>query len=133
MTAAPDLRRYGFDKDRRHLVLVALASAHRNPPLVLQCRQDQLFERESIDLEELGNGAVHVLQVWHAMAPGEGASSAHGLNQQLQARQPGTLFGGVGQSGYGREMGFDAMREYTQARSVWVNVDAQIAPWYQHA
>ncbi len=44
---------------------------------------------------------------------------------------PGSPFGGVGQSGYGREMGFDAMREYTQARSVWVNVDAQIPPWYQ--
>jgi len=43
---------------------------------------------------------------------------------------PGSPFGGVGQSGYGREMGFDAMREYTQARSVWVNVDAQITPWY---
>ncbi|MFM2066666.1 MAG: hypothetical protein RLZZ584_1575 [Pseudomonadota bacterium] len=43
---------------------------------------------------------------------------------------PGSPFGGVGQSGYGREMGFEAMREYTQVKSVWVNVDAQIAPWY---
>ena len=43
---------------------------------------------------------------------------------------PGSPFGGVGQSGYGREMGFDAMREYTQVKSVWVNVDARIAPWY---
>ena len=38
---------------------------------------------------------------------------------------PGSPFGGVGQSGYGREMGFDAMREYTQVKSVWVNVDAR--------
>ncbi len=43
---------------------------------------------------------------------------------------PGSPFGGVGQSGYGREMGFDAMREYTQVKSVWVNVDAKIPPWY---
>ncbi|MDE2298016.1 MAG: aldehyde dehydrogenase family protein [Burkholderiales bacterium] len=43
---------------------------------------------------------------------------------------PGSPFGGVGQSGYGREMGFEAMREYTQVKSVWVNVDAQIPPWY---
>jgi acyl-CoA reductase-like NAD-dependent aldehyde dehydrogenase len=43
---------------------------------------------------------------------------------------PGSPFGGVGQSGYGREMGFDAMREYTQVKSVWVNIDAQIAPHY---
>jgi betaine-aldehyde dehydrogenase len=43
---------------------------------------------------------------------------------------PGSPFGGVGRSGYGREMGFDAMREYTQVKSVWVNVDARIPPWY---
>ena len=41
---------------------------------------------------------------------------------------PGSPFGGVGQSGYGREMGFDAMREYTQVKSVWVNVDARSRP-----
>lgn len=44
---------------------------------------------------------------------------------------PGSPFGGFGQSGYGREMGFDAMREYTQVKSVWVNVDAQIPPHFK--
>lgn len=39
---------------------------------------------------------------------------------------PGSPFGGVGQSGYGREMGFEAMHDYTEARSVWVNVDATV-------
>jgi betaine-aldehyde dehydrogenase len=43
---------------------------------------------------------------------------------------PGSPFGGVGLSGYGREMGFEAMREYTHVKSVWVNVDARIPPWY---
>ncbi|MFO1352177.1 MAG: aldehyde dehydrogenase family protein [Gammaproteobacteria bacterium] len=43
---------------------------------------------------------------------------------------PGSPFGGTGRSGYGREMGFEAMREYTEAKSVWVNVDAQIPPYY---
>jgi aldehyde dehydrogenase (NAD+) len=43
---------------------------------------------------------------------------------------PGTPFGGVGESGYGREMGFEAMREYTAPKSVWVNVDANIPPFY---
>jgi len=46
---------------------------------------------------------------------------------------PASPFGGTGESGYGREMGFEAMREYTQAKSVWVNVDAAIAPFYQGA
>jgi aldehyde dehydrogenase (NAD+) len=44
---------------------------------------------------------------------------------------PGVPFGGVGESGYGREMGFEAMREYTTSKSVWVNVDAKIPPFYK--
>ncbi|WP_249340478.1 aldehyde dehydrogenase family protein [Sphingomonas sp. 2SG] len=44
---------------------------------------------------------------------------------------PASPFGGVGQSGYGREMGFEAMREYTVPKSVWINVDAQIPPFYR--
>ena len=43
---------------------------------------------------------------------------------------PGSPFGGVGASGYGREMGFEAMREYTSPKSVWVNVDAKLPPYY---
>jgi acyl-CoA reductase-like NAD-dependent aldehyde dehydrogenase len=44
---------------------------------------------------------------------------------------PGSPFGGVGESGYGREMGFEAMREYTHAKSVWINYDAQLPPFYK--
>jgi acyl-CoA reductase-like NAD-dependent aldehyde dehydrogenase len=44
---------------------------------------------------------------------------------------PGSPFGGVGSSGYGREMGFEAMHEYTDAKSIWVDVDAQTPPWYE--
>ena len=43
---------------------------------------------------------------------------------------PGSPFGGVGRSGYGREMGFEAMHEHTEAKSVWVNVDAELPAWY---
>jgi acyl-CoA reductase-like NAD-dependent aldehyde dehydrogenase len=67
-------------------------------------------------------------------------SRAHKVARELHAGMvwinsykrvnPGSPFGGVGQSGYGRDMGFDAMREYTHVKSVWVNVDAPIAPWY---
>ncbi len=68
---------------------------------------------------------------------------AHRMARDLQAGMvwinaykrvnPGSPFGGVGQSGYGREMGFDAMREYTQVKSVWVNVDAQIPPHFKRS
>jgi betaine-aldehyde dehydrogenase len=27
-------------------------------------------------------------------------------------------------------MGFEAMHEYTEAKSVWVNVDADLPVWY---
>jgi acyl-CoA reductase-like NAD-dependent aldehyde dehydrogenase len=44
---------------------------------------------------------------------------------------PGSPFGGIGASGYGREMGFEAMHEVTEAKSIWINVDADIPPWYE--
>jgi acyl-CoA reductase-like NAD-dependent aldehyde dehydrogenase len=44
---------------------------------------------------------------------------------------PGSPFGGVGQSGYGRDMGFEAIHDYTDAKSVWINVDANIPPFYK--
>lgn len=43
---------------------------------------------------------------------------------------PASPFGGVGKSGYGREMGFEAMHDYTEAKSVWINVDAKLPPYY---
>ena len=43
---------------------------------------------------------------------------------------PGSPFGGVGDSGYGSEMGFEAMHGYTEPRSIWVNVDADLPAWY---
>jgi aldehyde dehydrogenase (NAD+) len=43
---------------------------------------------------------------------------------------PGSPFGGVRASGHGREMGFEAMCDYTDAKSVWVNVNAQIPLYY---
>ncbi|MDQ8953353.1 aldehyde dehydrogenase family protein [Acinetobacter rudis] len=44
---------------------------------------------------------------------------------------PGSPFGGMGKSGYGREMGFEAIHDYTEAKSIWVNVDASIPPHFQ--
>lgn len=67
-------------------------------------------------------------------------SRAHRMARDLRAGMvwinsykrvnPGSPFGGIGKSGYGREMGFEAMREYTEPKAVWVNVDAQLPPFY---
>jgi aldehyde dehydrogenase (NAD+) len=43
---------------------------------------------------------------------------------------PGSPFGGVKDSGYGREMGHFAMHEYTEPKSVWVNFDAKLPVFY---
>jgi len=66
---------------------------------------------------------------------------AHKMAQQIRAGMvwinsykrihPGSPFGGVGQSGYGREMGFAAIADYTEERSVWINVDATIPPHFR--
>ncbi|HZZ07068.1 MAG TPA: aldehyde dehydrogenase family protein, partial [Candidatus Binataceae bacterium] len=44
---------------------------------------------------------------------------------------PGSPFGGVRSSGYGRDLGIESMEEYTTPKSVWVNVDAKLPPYYR--
>ena len=43
---------------------------------------------------------------------------------------PGSPFGGVGRSGYGREMGFEAMHEYTEPSRSGSTSTRDIPPWY---
>ncbi|HZO82358.1 MAG TPA: aldehyde dehydrogenase family protein [Candidatus Binataceae bacterium] len=43
---------------------------------------------------------------------------------------PGSPFGGVRSSGYGRDLGIESIEEYTTPKSVWVNVEAKIPPYY---
>ena len=44
---------------------------------------------------------------------------------------PASPFGGVGQSGYGRDLGPESIHEYTFAKSVVMNIDAQVPPYYK--
>jgi acyl-CoA reductase-like NAD-dependent aldehyde dehydrogenase len=70
-------------------------------------------------------------------------SRAHWVAHELRAGMvwvnsykrvnPGSPFGGVGQSGFGREMGFEAMHEYTDAKAVWINYGAQLPARYADA
>ena len=67
-------------------------------------------------------------------------SRAHRVARELRAGMvwvnsykrvnPGSPFGGIGQSGYGREMGFEAMHEYTEAKAIWINYGAQLPRLY---
>jgi len=44
---------------------------------------------------------------------------------------PAAPFGGVGQSGYGRDLGPESISEYTFAKSVVMNIGAQVPPYYK--
>jgi acyl-CoA reductase-like NAD-dependent aldehyde dehydrogenase len=44
---------------------------------------------------------------------------------------PASPFGGVGQSGYGRDLGPESIHEYTFAKSIVMNIDAQVPPYYK--
>src|SRR5260221_8974315 len=39
---------------------------------------------------------------------------------------PGSPFGGVRSSGYGRDLGIESIEEYTSPKSMWVNGDAKL-------
>jgi len=91
---------------------------------------------------------AEALRIANAVEYGLGAvlwtgqlSRAHRFARELRAGMvwvnsykrvsPGSPFGGVGRSGYGREMGYAAMHEYTEPKAVWINVDAQLPPFYR--
>jgi acyl-CoA reductase-like NAD-dependent aldehyde dehydrogenase len=44
---------------------------------------------------------------------------------------PGSPWGGFGLSGYGRENGWEAVRMFTEAKSVWVPTEQQPLDWYE--
>jgi aldehyde dehydrogenase (NAD+) len=44
---------------------------------------------------------------------------------------PTSPFGGLGLSGYGRDLGPESMHEYTFAKSVMMNIDANVPPYYK--
>jgi aldehyde dehydrogenase (NAD+)/betaine-aldehyde dehydrogenase len=44
---------------------------------------------------------------------------------------PASPFGGVGQSGYGRDLGPESIQEYTFAKSIVMNIEAQVPPYYK--
>ena len=121
------------------------------PTIVRAKKTDRVFQEEvfgpfvtlstfSDDEEalEMANSVIYGLGsgLWT-----QNLSRAHRIARDIQAGMvwinsykvvhPGSPFGGVGESGYGREMGFEVMHEYTQPKSIWVNVDAQIPPHYE--
>ena len=108
--------------------------------------------KERCSQGDLGGSIGHLLQGAAASGPGAathvGERSAPDLVEhepEPRARElhagmvwinsykrvnPGSPFGGMGSSGYGREMGFEAMREYSESKAVWVNVDAALPAFY---
>ncbi len=141
--------------------ILAGGKAPANPELAAGCYVEPTIVRakptDRVSQEEVFGPFVTVttfkddaeaLQIANATEYGLGSglwtrdlSRAHKMAREIRAGMvwinsykrvnPGSPFGGVGQSGYGREMGFEAMHDYTEAKSVWVNVDAQILPHFK--
>ena len=44
---------------------------------------------------------------------------------------PGSPFGGIGESGYGRDMGIESLHEYTSPKAIWINYDGNVPPFYK--
>ena len=44
---------------------------------------------------------------------------------------PNSPFGGVGKSGYGRDLGLESIQDYTTPKSIWINYDGTVPPFYK--
>jgi len=129
----------------------ALQSGYFVEPTIVRAAQDHRVQREEVFGPFMSlttfSDEEEAVAIANSTAYGLGAGlwtqnigRAHRMAKKIHAGMvwvnsykrvhPGSPFGGFGQSGYGREMGFEAMREYTQPKSVWINVDAQIPPFY---
>jgi acyl-CoA reductase-like NAD-dependent aldehyde dehydrogenase len=129
----------------------ALASGYYVEPTIVETLPDARVAQEEVfgpfmvvhtfktDKEalEIANGTAYGLGggLWTT-----DLSRAHKVARDLRAGMvwvnsykrfnPGSPFGGLGVSGYGREMGFEAMREYTAPKATWINIDAALPPFY---
>ena len=45
---------------------------------------------------------------------------------------PAAVWGGMGQSGYGKENGWEALRDYTQRQSAVLRLSDDFPDWYAH-
>jgi len=129
----------------------ALASGYYIEPTIVETMPDSRAAQEEVfgpfmvvhtfktdeEALEIANGTAYGLGggLWTT-----DLSRAHKVARDLRAGMvwvnsykrvnPGSPFGGLGVSGYGREMGFEAMREYTEPKATWINIDAALPPFY---
>jgi len=129
----------------------ALANGYYVEPTIVETQPDARAAQEEVFgpfmVAHTFKSDEEALKIANGVAYGLGGglwtndlSRAHKAARELRAGMvwvnsykrvnPGSPFGGVGVSGYGREMGFEAMREYTEPKATWINVDAQLPPFY---
>jgi len=128
-----------------------LSSGYYVEPTIVQTRPEARAAQEEVFgpfmVAHTFKTDDEALQIANGVAYGLGGglwtrdlSRAHQVARDLRAGMvwvnsykrvnPGSPFGGIGVSGYGREMGFEAMREYTEPKATWINIDAQLPAYY---
>jgi aldehyde dehydrogenase (NAD+) len=128
-----------------------LSSGYYVEPTIVQTRPEARAAQEEVFgpfmVAHTFKTDDEALQIANGVAYGLGGglwtrdlSRAHKVARDLRAGMvwvnsykrvnPGSPFGGIGVSGYGREMGFEAMREYTEPKATWINIDAQLPAYY---
>jgi len=89
-----------------------------------------------IPFEGVDDAVAKANDIFYGLAAGlwtRDVKKAHGVARRLQAGtvwvnlynfyDPGMPFGGTKGSGFGRDLGADSLREYTQTKSVWMNIE----------
>ncbi len=98
--------------------------------LVLRFRDEAEAIREANAVPFGLGAAVWTRDVWRAHRVAQAIRAGVVWINDYHRIDPASPWGGFKQSGFGRENGLEAIRHYTEVKSVWVSLDERPNRWY---